>query len=126
MNSVSLIGAIVRIKTTGHRKVGEFILRRPMTEWETIALTGNCKLLSALGLQRKKRQGRIRTMWTGVGSGYLYYVNQGKKEPTYNEGWPDLIRSHPPRSARTSDKKRSRKLNRPLDIFPLISSETIK
>lgn len=28
----------------------------------------------------KKGQGRIRTMWTGVESGYLYYVNQGKKE----------------------------------------------
>lgn len=60
MNSVSLIGATMQIKTTGHRKVGEFMLRWPMTEWETIALTGNCKLLSVLGLQRKRdREGYV-------------------------------------------------------------------
>lgn len=60
MNSVSLIGAIVRIKTIGHRKVGEFMLRRPATEWVTIALTGNYKLLSAFGLQIKRdREGYV-------------------------------------------------------------------
>lgn len=82
MNSGSLIDAIVQIKTTDHRKVGEFMLRRPMTEWETIALTGNCKLLSVLGLQRKKdREDREGYVLCGQErEAALYYVNQGRKE----------------------------------------------
>lgn len=55
------------------------MLRRPVTEWETIALTGNCKLLSAFGLQRKRdREGYVLCgqEWEAT----LYYVNQGRKE----------------------------------------------